>query len=143
MRITISISDITRRIYAVSAIKAVNADGNCGPAVLTRDNALLLRRLIRDSFALSVGRLADIVTDFSILDPDDGDDLLWIETEAVAASPGVAAESFAAGVLGRTMALAWSGSDLPQAEEYTRLSDTALGQLTRRTARCGCIRRHG
>ena len=82
MRITISINDITKRIYAISAVRAVNASDGPKTAVLTRDNALLLRRLICDSFMHTVGELAASVTDFSPPESDDSSsDILWIDLD--------------------------------------------------------------
>lgn len=143
MRITISINDITKRIYAISAVRAVNASAGQNPAVLTRDNAGLLRRLICDSFMHTVGELAASVTDFSRPESDDsGSDILWIDLDCESPSPGVAGESLAAAVLGTVLSLAFSGSFGSESDEYAAAAAGAIRNLRRVTARCGRLRRH-
>lgn len=136
MKLTISISDITKRIYAISAMKAVSASDSARPAVLTRDNALLLRRLIRDCFARTVGEMASRVSDFSPLDPDNGDDILWLESsESACLSPGVASETLATAVLCRVMELAYAGEEC--AGQYASLAADTISGLRRMSAHCG------
>ncbi len=142
MRITISIEDITRRVYAISAVRAVNAGEGKRPAVLTRDNALLLRRLIRDCFAAVVGFMAAGVTDFSPLDPDDGGDLLWLDTADSRVESGVAGESLAAAVLGRVLYAAFADCSPSLAGQYFGMSEDALRHLARGRVACGRLRRH-
>lgn len=143
MRITISINDITKRIYAISAIRAVNASDGLNPAVLTRDNAGLLRRLICDSFMHTVGELAASVIDFSSPEPDDSQsDILWIDLDCESPAVGVAGESLAAAVLGTVLSLAFSGSSGPESGEYAASAAGALRNLRRAPARCGRLRRH-
>lgn len=141
MRLTISISDITKRIYAISAMKAVSAPDGVRPAVLTRDNATLLRRLIRDCFARTVGEMAALVSAFTLLDPDDGNDILWLETDdTVARSAGVASENLATAVLGRVLGLAYTDADDESALRYAALADEAIRGLRRLGAHCGRVR---
>lgn len=143
MRITISINDITKRIYAISAVRAVNASDGQKTAVLTRDNALLLRRLICDSFMHTVGELAASVTDFSPPESDDSSsDIMWIDLDCESPAPGVAGESLAAAVLGTVLSLAFSGSFGSESDEYAVAAAGAIRNLRRATARCGRLRRH-
>lgn len=141
MFITVSISDIIRRIYAESALRFATAKAGERPGLLIRDNEPALRRMTIDVFFEIVGSLARHVSDFGPEPAADDTEILYLEMDCAECT--AAASLLATAVYGRLTSLVYADCSPASAASGLKISESAVEQLagtTRAAVSCGRLR---
>ena len=141
MFITISITDIIKRIYAESALRFAAASRDNLPSVLIRDNEAALRRLACDTFFDIVGRMASHITDFGPQPVADDTDILYMELDGT--DTPAAAGLLATAVHGGMSSIIYADISPSRSATGAATATAAIAELVstlRPTVSCGVVR---